>query len=264
MFTSAGWNHTISSAHVQTIYLKGYKSVRVLAIIHHHVAGAGVFPEVVTQRGHELEFWTPSEQELPRPLDEYGAVLAFGGGMQPDEDHIHDWLRTSIETLSTCVAEGIPTLGVCLGGQLLARAAGGRVGPASEPETGWTPIELTDDGLSDPLFAGSPRSFEVYQWHSYEFSLPPGATLLASSEISLQCFRIGDSAWGLQWHPEVLGASILHWADRFRPAPPGGLPVEIDQDALRTELAERIEQTNGDGRSLCGRFLEVAEAAAAR
>lgn len=236
--------------------------MRVLAIIYHSVAGAGLLPEVVTARGHELEFWTPSEQELPRPLGDYGAVVAFGGGMQADEDDLHPWLTTALETLRACLAGVIPTLGICLGGQLLARAAGGWVGPAPQPETGWMAVDLTDDALSDELLGGMPSRFDVYQWHSYAFDLPPAGVLLARSEVSLQCFRAGDCAWGLQWHPEVLGDSILYWAEHHRPAP-GGVPVEIDLDALRAEVATRIEETNADGRRLLERFLAAAESRAA-
>jgi len=236
--------------------------VKVLAVIYHSVAGAGVVPEVVAERGHELEFWTPSEQELPRPLGEYGAVFAFGGGMQADEDHLHPWLLTALEALCTCLEAAIPTLGICLGGQLLARAAGGWVGPAPRPETGWQAVDLTEDAPGDELFGGLPPRFDVYQWHSYAFGLPPDGVLLGRSEVSLQCFRVGDCAWGLQWHPEVLGASILYWAEHHRPAP-DGVPVEVDLEALRAEVAARIGETNADGRQLFGRFLAVAESRAA-
>jgi GMP synthase (glutamine-hydrolysing) len=232
--------------------------MKVLALIHHEVAGAGVFPEVVAQRGHELEFWTPSHEPMPRPLTEYGAVIAFGGGMQADQEDIHPWLLTALEALQQCLREQIPTLGVCLGGQMLARAAGGPVGPAPHPECSWEPVELTEAGRADPLFAGLPRVFEVYQWHSYEFGLPPEAVLLASSDVCLQAFRAGPSAWGLQWHPEVTGTSILRWAQEHRPAP-GGVPVPIDTEALEAQVAERIEATNEDGRRLCARFLAAAE-----
>jgi GMP synthase-like glutamine amidotransferase len=232
--------------------------MKVLALIHHEVAGAGVFPEVVAQRGHELEFWTPSEEPLPRPLTDYGAVIAFGGGMQADQEHIHPWLLTALDALRQCLREEVPTLGVCLGGQMLARAAGGRVGPAPRAECGWEPVELTAAGLMDPLFEGLGPVFEVYQWHSYEFGLPPEAVLLARSGVSFQCFRVGACAWGLQWHPEVTGASMLKWAQEHRPAP-GGVPVSVDMEALKAQIAERVEATNEDGRQLCARFLAAAE-----
>ena len=178
--------------------------------------------------------------------------MAFGGEMQADQEDVHPWLLTALDALRRCLDENVPTLGVCLGGQMLARAAGGPVGPAPHPECSWGPVELTDAGLADPLFAGLPRVFEVYQWHSYEFGLPPEAVSLASSDVCLQSFRAGPSAWGLQWHPEVTGGSILRWAQEHRPAP-GGVPVPIDMEALEAQVAQRIEATNEDGRRLCAR-----------
>jgi GMP synthase-like glutamine amidotransferase len=236
--------------------------MRTLAIIFQRAAGAGVFADVIGRRGHELDYWIPSEGALPRELTDYGAVFAFGGGMQADQDDIHPWLRTVLDAFGTCVSLGIPTLGLCLGGQVLARAAGGSVGPAAHPECGWEEIELTDEGTADALFDGKPRRFAVYQWHSYEFGLPPGAVPLARSPVSLQCFRIGACAWGVQWHPEVTGETILGWA-RDYPHAVDGVPIALDLDALQGAVTERIADTNDDGRDLCARFLAHAEMRAA-
>jgi GMP synthase-like glutamine amidotransferase len=236
--------------------------MRVLALIHHDVAGAGVFSEVVTGSGHELDLWIPSRGRPPRRVTKYDAVMAFGGGMQADQEDIHPWLRNALDALSACLDARVPTLGLCLGGQMLARAAGGEVRQASRAEWGWAPIELTDEGLADPLFAGKPCRFDVYQWHSYEFRLPPASVLLAYSPVSLQCFRVGDCAWGLQWHPEVTGDTILVWARNYRIATDRA-PVSIDMPALKAAVAQRIKATNDDGRELCARFLAAAEARAA-
>ena len=81
--------------------------------------------------------------------------------------------------------------------------------------------------------------------------------------MSLQCFRVGGGAWGVQWHPEVLGETILHWAQEHRPTE-DGVPVDIDTDALRAQVSDRIQETNAEGRELCARFLEVAEQRAGR
>lgn len=237
--------------------------MRVLALVHHAVAGTGVFADEVTRRGHQLEEWVPATGRLPRPLIDYDAMIAFGGGMQADQEDRYPWLRTALDALGEALECGIPTLGVCLGGQVLARAAGGTVGPASRAEWGWSKVQLTDPGAEDPLFAGRPRTFEVFQWHSYAFELPPGAVPLARSSVCLQSFRIGGSAWGLQWHPEVTAESVLLWG-RQHPPEPGGLPVTVDLAALETAVAARIKATNDEGRALCARFLAVAEAAGQR
>ena len=125
------------------------------------------------------------------PLAEYGAVMAFGGGMQADQEDRYPWLRVALDLLGETLARGVPTLGVCLGGQMLARAAGGAVGPAAEAEWGWRAVELTQGGSEDPLFAGLERTFDVFQWHSYAFELPPGAVSLARNSVCLQSFRVG-------------------------------------------------------------------------
>jgi GMP synthase-like glutamine amidotransferase len=236
--------------------------MRVLSLIHHEIAGSGVFADEVGARGHELEEWQPAAGPLPRPLSEYGAVIAFGGGMQADEEGRHPWLLDALELLRECVERGVPTLGVCLGGQMLARAAGGWVGPAPDAEWGWCTVELTEAGTGDRLLApcaAGPGSaqFEVFQWHSFAFETPPGAVALATSAVSLQAFRVGDRAWGLQWHPEVTGESIRVWAQLSPPAP-GGVAVTIDRNALESDVLARIEETNAAGRRLCGRFLELA------
>ena len=95
--------------------------MRVLSLVHHEVAGSGVFADEILLRGHELEEWMPAATPLPRPLTDYGAVIAFGGGMQTDEEARYPWLRVAIDALAETLARGVPTLGVCLGAQVLAR-----------------------------------------------------------------------------------------------------------------------------------------------
>jgi GMP synthase (glutamine-hydrolysing) len=233
--------------------------MRVLALIHHAVAGSGVFGDEVRRRGHALDEWVASAEPMPQPLSEYDAVMAFGGGMQADQEDRYPWLRAALGVLDEALRDDVPTLGVCLGAQMLARAAGGAVGPSPEAEWGWRPVSLTEDGLRDPLFDGLPPTFDVFQWHSYAFELPPDGVALASSPVCLQAFRAGDCAWGVQWHPEVTGESVLHWAERYPPAP-HGVPVVVDLVALRSAVAARMTATNDEGRRLCARFLSVAEA----
>jgi GMP synthase (glutamine-hydrolysing) len=232
--------------------------MRVLSLVHHEVAGSGVFADEILLRGHELEEWLPAAGPLPRPLTDYGAVIAFGGGMQTDQEDRYPWLRVAIDALAETLALGVPTLGVCLGAQVLARAAGGHVGPAPQAEWGWNAVELTDPATEDPLFSGLPRTFDVFQWHSYAFGLPPRAVALARSPVCLQSYRIGSTAWGVQWHPEVTAESVLLWAAEHPPAP-GGVPVSVDLAELQAAVKSRIAPTNDEGRELCARFLAAAE-----
>jgi GMP synthase-like glutamine amidotransferase len=230
--------------------------VHVLGLIHGEAVRAGVFGEAVEQRGHELEEWSLAwDTPLPRPLDDYGAVLIFGGAMHADQDDHHPWLRDENMFLERLFDIGMPMLGVCLGAQLLAKAAHAPVFPAPEPEIGWRDVELTPAAADDPVVGGLPERFEAFQWHYYAHGLPAGAEELASNSVCTQAFRLGERVWGVQFHPEVTLAQVEQWIDEE--------PEAADGDLLREETRERIAAWNDLGRGLCGAFVEVAEGVAA-
>jgi GMP synthase (glutamine-hydrolysing) len=227
--------------------------VQVLAVIHGERVRAGVFEDVVEERGHELDEWSFAwDAPLPRPLDDYGAVLVFGGAMHADQDDRHPWLRDENLFLQRVLDLHLPVLGVCLGAQLLAKAAHGPVHRAREPEIGWYPVELLEDAADDPVFARLPERFEAFQWHYYTYGVPAGAVELARSEICTQAFRLGDLAWGIQFHAEVTSETVDDW---LRDEDAAGLDV----DAIARETEQRIGEWNAIGRRLCGSFIEVAE-----
>jgi GMP synthase (glutamine-hydrolysing) len=229
--------------------------VHVLAVIHGERVRAGVFGQAVEGRGHELDEWSLAwDSPLPRPLDDYGAVMVFGGAMHADQDDRHPWLREENLFLERLLDLHLPVLGVCLGAQLLAKAAHAPVHPAPEPEIGWYPVELTDEAANDPVFAELPPRFDAFQWHYYTYGLPAGAVELARSEVCTQAFRLGDSAWGIQFHAEVTRTEIRDWLRDTEDTP-------IDQVAIAQETEQRIDAWNAFGRRLCDGFLEHAESA---
>jgi GMP synthase (glutamine-hydrolysing) len=232
--------------------------VRVLSLVHQSDAASGVFGDVVREAGHELVERHVAEAGVPE--ESFGAVLVFGGAMHVDQEDAHGWLRDEDAYLGRLVADGVPVLGVCLGGQLLAKAFGARVGPMPSPEIGWHDVELTDEARGDPLFGGLPRRFPSFQWHSYAFDVPRDGVLLARNERCAQAYRIGERAWGVQFHAEVTHASVEDWLQSSRPEEDGAL----DEAALRRETEERIDSWNRLGKELCGRFLAVAGRATAR
>src|SRR5262249_15012987 len=153
--------------------------VRVLAIVHQRDSGPGVFGETIHEAGARLEEWAPAERAEP-PADPlgYDAVLTLGGGMNVDEEDRHPWLADERALLEELIARGVPLLGLCLGGQLVAEAAGAEPCRAARPEIGWCELELMPRGRDDPLLGCLERRFEAFEWHSYEFPLPPGAVPL--------------------------------------------------------------------------------------
>jgi GMP synthase (glutamine-hydrolysing) len=230
--------------------------MRALSIAHQRDAGPGVFADVMRSRGVEHDVWMRSEQDRP-PADprDYDAVLVFGGAMHADQEAEHPWLREEKALLADLLDRGVPLMGVCLGAQLLAEAAGGSARRASTPEIGWHEVQLTPEGARDPVLGSLAPRFTAFQWHSYEVTLPPGATTLARSDVCTQAYRIGSSAWGIQFHAEVSRTDAEAWIDDYR-SDEDAVRIGLDPDALRRRTHSSIEEWNELGRALCARFLK--------
>lgn len=229
--------------------------MRVLSVVHERDAGPGVFARAAGERGDDLVEWVPAEGPVPA-LEEIGAVLVLGGGMHVDHEDRHPWLAREKALLRELTAAGTPVLGVCLGAQLLAEALGGSVGPAGRPEIGWTAVELTTAAADDPVLGPLPQRFAGFQWHSYEFALPPGAVALARSPVCLQAFR-RDRVWGIQFHAEVTEAIVAGWLRDY-----GGdqdaVRAGVDPPAVLAETGRAIVRWNELGAGIFRRFLETA------
>jgi len=229
--------------------------MRILSVVHGPSVPGGVFDEVVEASGHELERWIVPLGGAPRPARSFDAVMVFGGSMHPDQDERFGWLEREADFLRSVLAQEVPVVGVCLGAQMLARAAGAWVGPAPAPEVGWLEIELTPEGRADPVVGVLPPRAEAFQWHHYTFGIPEGAHELARSEACTQAFRLGRSAWALQFHAEVTYPMVRAWVDEEV----DGLPVAPDDFLAATE--ERIADWNEHGQKLCAAFLDIAASA---
>jgi GMP synthase (glutamine-hydrolysing) len=226
--------------------------VDVLAVLHGRDAGAELFGPLVVEAGHHLDEWSFEwGSPLPQPLEAYGAVLVFGGSMHPDQDDLHPWLRDELDWLRQLLERPVPTLGICLGSELLAQAAGASVARLAMPEIGWSHVALTEAGRVDSIMSVLPERFTALQWHSYGHELPAGAVALAENAASLQAFRLGETWWGVQFHPEVTEPQLERWmADESDPPP--------DHEAMREETRRRIGGWNELGRGLCRAFLAAA------
>jgi GMP synthase-like glutamine amidotransferase len=228
--------------------------MRVLSIVHEAgpTGGGGIFERAVPERGDRLDRWVAADGEAPpgTPSD-WDAVMVFGGAMHPDQDGEHPWLAGEAGFIETALADGVPLLGVCLGAQLIARAAGASVGPSGSPEVGWFEV-ARDDGCDDPVVGVLPDRFRAFQWHYYTFDLPPGAALLAASDAARQAYRLGDRVWGIQFHAEVDRRMLDHWLREGREE----LPKPVEE--LRAETDRYLPTWNVQGKALCEAFLAEA------
>lgn len=187
---------------------------RALVVLHTEQEGPGFLGDDLAAAGIDLTLLRPyAGDPVPARVDA-DALVVLGGPMGAYDDAVAAWLPATRDLLATAVADGVPTLGICLGAQLLAVAGGGRVERGSGgPEIGLCSVELAAAAADDPLLGGVPSPAPVMQWH-YDavVQLPTGAVPLARSEAyEHQAFRVG-SAWGLQFHPEVGRELAGAWA----------------------------------------------------
>jgi GMP synthase (glutamine-hydrolysing) len=231
---------------------------RALAIVFEPDAGPGVFEEASGALGVELDSWMfDGRQAPPGDPSGYDAVLVFGGSMHPDQEGAYPWLRDAKALLRLLLGQGAALLGVCLGGQLLADAVGPPSRPARQPELGWYEVELTPEGERDPVLGPLAPRFTAFEWHWYEFALPRGGTALANSAVCLQAYRLGDAAWGIQFHAEVTGEDADVWINYDRNKQDAARIVG-DFDDMRERTRRAMGSWNELGRGLCERFLAVA------
>jgi GMP synthase (glutamine-hydrolysing) len=157
----------------------------------------------------------PAGDEIPKDLSGFAGLVVMGGAPNAYEDDRAPWLRDVRSLLAIAVGDELPTLAICLGGQLLAAATGGRVERADTPEYGAQLIAKRQAAGSDPLFKELPITPDVLQWHVDAVTeLPRGAVLLASSPVcEIQAFRVGRLAWGTQFHIETAPETVQAWAD---------------------------------------------------
>lgn len=151
--------------------------------------------------------------EIPG-LDEYHALIVMGGPQMTWEEDIYPWLEKEKAAIAYWVRVlQKPFLGICLGHQLLASSLDGKVVLGETSEVGLASVELNAEGVNDPLFKGFDKKNTTFQWHSAEVSvLPSDALTLAFNDICpIQAFRVGQHAYGLQYHVEITEKTVLEW-----------------------------------------------------
>jgi GMP synthase (glutamine-hydrolysing) len=151
--------------------------------------------------------------ELPS-LDDVSGVVVFGGEMNVDMIDRYPFLAEERSYVRKAVDARVPLLGICLGAQMLARAMDRKVYPADVRELGFNGLHVASEAEGDPLFSVFREGDRVFHWHEDTFELPEGSTILATGEeVHLQAFRIGELAWGAQFHFEVDRGELEYWLE---------------------------------------------------
>ncbi|NMG39260.1 glutamine amidotransferase [Chelativorans sp. ZYF759] len=207
----------------------------VQAIRHIGFEDLGSFAAPLREAGYDIEYIDVAERD-PATLDPLGAdlLVVLGGPIAVYDHDAYPVVTEEIGLLRARLAADRPTLGICLGAQLMAAALGARVYPGPAKEIGWSALDLSDTASPNPLAAL--RDVPVLHWHGDTFDLPEGSTLLASTALCTnQAFSRGPNVLGLQFHPELLGARFEHWllghANELASA--GIDPITLRRDAQR-------------------------------
>lgn len=217
----------------------------------------GIFLELLREQSLPVETVKLFEGERPpEDLSRFSRLLVMGGPMSVNDEADYPWLKAEDRILKEALTLDVPTLGICLGSQLIAKAAGGTVRQGPRKEIGWYPVRLTAAARHDRLFRESPETIEVFQWHGEYFDTPPGAVNLASSDLySCQAFSIGQNVYGLLFHLEVTGAMVKEWVGTFKEEL-DGVKEYIRPEAIFERLPQRIDELNRHARRLFARFCE--------
>ena len=178
---------------------------RVLFVQNGDQDGPGLLAPALRECGVELSTVHPWRGDpVPETLADFDGLAIGGGAMSAYETGEYPYLAREISLITTALAEKRPVLGICLGAQLLATALGGRVFANPVKEIGLQEVRFTAAAADDPLWRGDTAPLRPVHWHGDTFTLPPGAELLASSEITPhQLFRTAGSVYGFQFHLEI-------------------------------------------------------------
>jgi GMP synthase-like glutamine amidotransferase len=223
--------------------VSGSEHLRALVVEHERATPGGLVYDWLEQRGAELDILRIDVEDRRPDPREYDLIASLGSEFPAYDDSL-PWLGREMELMRAATEHDVPVLGICFGGQLLARVLGGRVWRSEQSEIGWLPVRTKDPELvpEGPWF----------QWHFDVFEPPPGAEELADSPVASQAYAIGRSL-GVQFHPEVTPEIMDAWVRVYRHE----LDADgVDPDALLRETHERAAETRASALRLFDRFLE--------
>jgi GMP synthase (glutamine-hydrolysing) len=226
-----------------------------------HVAheSAGTLENVLAETGldfHYVDVFEPASVRFD--LDEAPGLVVLGGPMNVDEVERYPHLAQEVEWIKQALAAGLPTLGICLGAQLLAKALGAKVYPNPVKEIGWYRVDLTPHADRDPLFEGCGKRISIFHWHGDTFDLPLGTVRLAEGPLCRnQAFRYGRSAYGLQFHIEMTSEMIDSWLGQSTACGELADLEYIDPQKIRDQTHLELPVLGALADKVLGRFVRL-------
>ena len=226
----------------------------------------GVAPAAVESAGATVRVWNALDSTDPRPsLDDIGGVVVFGSTFNVGNADEQPFIKETADVIKEALERRIPFLGVCFGGQLLAWALDAEVGEGPIREIGFEPIRPTADAAHDLLFSHLADGDLAFQWHGDAFEIPEGATLLATGDqVPNQAFRVGDLAWGTQFHCEVNLSELDFWLDEFSKEADLRSEWGKSSQEVRDEAGRFMAEHESRGREVFERFALLAGGAEPR
>ncbi len=216
----------------------------------------GVFEDGLEEMDVECRHVRPFEEAVPKNLDGCSGLIILGGPMNVYQEREYPFLGAEDALIKEALEKNLPTLGICLGAQLIAKAAGAQVRKGSQKEIGWYEIRLTEEGKEDPVFGTFEEEFRVFQWHGDTFDIPDGAVKLAENGLYNQAFRI-KNAYALQFHIEVTEKMIKDWIQTYDEEV-RSLEGRIDPGTVLEDTRRYAGQMEGLARRFISRFLNLA------
>jgi GMP synthase-like glutamine amidotransferase len=205
---------------------------------HARSEGPAYFATYLDQRSIPWKLIALDEgRAVPKDVRKFSG-LAFMGGPMSVNDAL-PWLPPLLELVREAVRKDVPTLGHCLGGQLMSKALGGEVSRARVKEIGWGDVQVADNGVAREWF-GALQAFESFHWHGETFSIPPGATrVLGNAHCANQAFALGRHL-GMQCHVEMTGELIRSWCEG------GAEEIETSKASPGVQSPAKIERNLKD------------------